>query len=958
MEAAGRPQLVVRLLGGVHASLDGVDLDLGPPGPRSLFAVLALRANTVVTREELTDALWGENPPRTADGNIYSYVSNIRKVVEPGRSGGRGHNVLVRSRGGYLLTIPPDGLDLARFAKSASAARTAMAAGDHAKALGACDVALSLWRGHAFGGAVGPLVEAERNRLDLRRLEVQELRCEALLETGSAPTAVGELSSLIALHPLNERLHELRMLAMYRSGRQAEALQVYQQVRVRLADELGVDPGPSLQRLYQRVLAADPALSGDVAPGAPAVRRDSGAPVRSRAVPAQLPHSVPVLAGRAAEMARLREICTPAANGVAVSSVVISAIDGIAGVGKTAMALHTAHQMAPHFPDGQLFVDLRGFDPQHSPLTPEEALGHLVRSLGAEPDPVADLGEKAALYRSLLSGRKILIVLDNAASVEQVRPLLPGTAGCLALVTSRNRMAGLVARDGAARLALDSLTMAGSLELLRGVLGTDVVDAELEAASELAQRCGHLPLALRIAAERIAGGDFHALSEMVDELRVEQNRLDTLSTPDDPLSTVRAVFSWSYRTLKSVDARAFRLLSVHPGGEVDIDVAAAVFGTDRLTARRHLESLDRRSLLQRLGPHRYRMHDLLLTYAAECAGLDEPPELVVAAVERLVRWYLTATVAARSMVMPEFAKAESTDAGEGARPRFATYDDAIRWTNDQLATIEAVVHLAVDRGHLELATRIATASSVLYHCTSRWTDWLRMAEFGQAAAKRIGDDRRRAFLCNDTAQASHQLGHEDDALRYFTTAAELLRSLPDQTDPAIVDNLAVSYATMSLHTNSVTQMEENWDMVRAHGTTAAVSTMSMSFCFVLSRAGRHEEAMEYGRQGVAGFREMDSSYILGQALLFLGEACARARELEQADRHYGEALEVWRRHDDRQRTAQTMHAIARTRHQMGRDVGVRALLREALATIDECGYTRANVQERQLMLDLLDELAG
>lgn len=954
MAAAGRPQLVVRLLGGVQAALDGVDLDLGPPGPRTLFAVLALRANTVVTREELIDALWGENPPRTADGNIYSYVSNIRKVVEPGHSGGRGHSVLVRSRGGYMLTILPDGLDLARFAASASAARAAMAAGDHAKALRDCDAALSLWRGHAFGGAIGPLVEAERDRLDLRRLEVAELRCEALLETGSAQAAVGELSALIAVHPLNERLHELRMLAMYRSGRQAEALQVYQQVRERLAGELGVDPGPSLQRLYQRVLTGDPALSGDVATGPVAVRREPHAPARSRAVPAQLPHSVPVLAGRAAEMARLRELCAPAANGIAASSVVISAIDGIAGVGKTAIALHTAHQMAPHFPDGQLFIDLRGFDPQHSPLSPEEALGHLVRSLGADPDPVAGLGEKAALYRSLLSGRKILIVLDNAASVEQVRPLLPGTAGCLALVTSRNRMAGLVARDGAARLALDSLSMTGSLELLRGVLGADVVDADLEAASELARRCGHLPLALRIAAERIAGGDYLALSEMVDELRVEQNRLDTLSTPDDPLSTVRAVFSWSYRTLRSADARAFRLLSVHPGGAVDIDVAAAVFGTDRLTARRQLESLDRRSLLQRVGPHRYRMHDLLGTYAAECAGMDEPPELVEAAVERLVRWYLTATTAARSVLMPEFAEVES---GEEPLSCFPTYDDAIRWTNDQLSTIEAVVRLAIDRGHLELATRIATTVSVLYHCTSRWKEWLRLAEFGQVAAMRIGDDRRRGFLYNDAAHAAHQLGHEDEALRYFAAAVELLRSLPDQHDPAIVDNLAVSYATMSLYTNSVAQMERNWDMVRVHGTKGAVGAMSMSFCVVLSRAGRHEEAMEYGREGVTLFREMNSSYILGQALMFLGESCARARELVQADQHYSEALELWRRHGDRQRTAQSMHAVARTRHQLGRDDDVRGLLREALSTIDECGYTKANEQEREHMLVLLDELS-
>ena len=950
--------LVVRLLGSVSASVDGVDLDLGPAGPRSLFAALALRANTVVTRDELTDALWGEHAPRTADGNIYSYVSNLRKVLEPGRSGGRLHDVLVRSRGGYMLALRPGGLDLALFEGSAVAARAAMAAGDHATALSECDAALSMWRGHALGGVVGPLAELERDRLGLRRLEVQELRCTALLETGSAATAVGELAALIAGHPLNERLHEMQMLAMCRSGRQADALRVYQQLRDRLAEELGVDPGPALRELHQLVLAGDPMLSGGPPVIVPAPRRAMVG--NQRGVPGQLPHSVPVLAGRTAEMARLRELCAPAMDGVSASSVVISAIDGIPGVGKTAIALHLAHEIAPSFPDGQLFIDLRGFDPLYPPLAPEEALGHLVRGLGAESDPVVDnLGEKAALYRSLLSGRKVLVVLDNAASVEQVRPLLPGTAGCLALVTSRNRMAGLVARDGASRLAVDNLSLDGSLELLRGVLGADIVDAEPDAAAELGERCGHLPLALRIAAERIAGGDYLALSEMVDELRVAQHRLDTLSTPDDPLSTVRAVFSWSYQALKPEDARAFRLLSVHPGREYDVDVATAVFGTDRLTAKRHLESLDRRSLLQRAGSHRYRMHDLLRVYAAECAELDEPATTVDDTVERLIRWYIATSVAAREVLMPGFARVGQYDAAEqGARAFLRTYDDAIYWANEQLSTIEAVVRLAMARGRFELATKVAVTLSVLYHCTSRWSDWLRLTELGQIAATRMGDDRSRGFLYNDAGQAAHQLGHEDEALRYLTAAVELLTSLPDQNESAVVDNLAVAYATIAVYTNSIDEMTTNWDKIKAHGTKSALGAMSMACCAVLSRTGKHDEALEYGRKSVALYGEVGATYTLGQALVFLGEACAVAHELDQADRHFTEALGIWRQHHDRQRSAETMHAVARVRHRMGRGADVRTLLREALMTIDECGYTRANEQQRKQILTLLDELSG
>lgn len=938
--------MVVRLLGRIQALDDGSEIDLGPTGPRSLFAVLAMRANTQVTLDELVSALWGETAPRTAEGAVYTYVSALRKALEPGRGRRDEPQVLISSRGAYSLLLPSGAVDVHKFETAAAEGRRRWANGDCAGALARFDAASSDWGGLPLSGATGPFADAERSRLELLRLDVVELRCAALIETGAAGDAVRTLSVLTGENPLHERLHELQMLALYRTGRQAEALQVYRQVHERLVDELGVDPGPGLRRMHQRVLAGE-----NVEPQAPTHRPA----VTPRVVPAQLPHGVSAFTGREAELRRLGELCV-GGDGVG-GSVVISAIDGAAGVGKTALAIHVAHQVADSFPDGQLFVDLRGFDPRCSPVAPDEALAQLLRGLGTDAEAQrADMPTLAALYRSLLSGRRVLVVLDNAVSTEQVRPLLPGSKGCLALVTSRNRLAGLVARDGATRVTLDLLRPEESLELLRRVLGADQVDSDVELARELTEHCGHLPLALRIAAERILGGD-HELAGMVGELRAERRRLDTLSTPDDESSIVRAVFSWSYHGLKPPEARAFRLVGLHPAAEIGVHDAAALLGTDTPDARRQLAGLVRRHLLEQVTRDRFRFHDLLRIYAVECAARDEPGTAAAESIQRLLAWCLASTVAARETLAPGLGQ---IDVGppDPDRPPMAlrTFDEAIAWAGRELPGLADLLRMAADRGYDEYAAKLATALGALCHCTSRWAEWLRIIKIGQAAAQRIGDRLSQACLYNDAGVVYHFLGRHDDAVNCHLDAVGILTEFDDRCQQTITANLTVAYSMMGRHLDALPLLEDALTMARAQGNRFVEASVADSLGSVLSKLGRHAEAIEYGLLCVDLVREVGAEHMLGHGLTQVGDSCLQAGRVEDAARYLGEALELWRGLGDRWGEARCMHALARALHRAGRTDGVRQLLTDALEMMRETGYLAINEHEACEIRSLLAEV--
>lgn len=871
----------MRLLGPVGATLAGAELNLGAPGPRSLFARLALSVDETVSADDLVDALWGEAPPRTARSTVYTYASILRKAL--------GDKALIGSRAGYRLALPAETVDVRRFEATFRAARRLWSADDHGAVLAECERARREWGGVPLGGAVGPFVQRERERLDALFLDVQELRCAALVEIGRPADAIADLSELARENPLPERLHEMLMTAQHRSGRTAEALRTYDRVRRALDDELGIDPGRGLREAYELVRSE---------PDKPSV------------VPAQLPHGGGAhFTGRARH---LREL-----QAVGPGSVVV--IDGPAGVGKTTLAIRFGHLVADRFPDGQLFVDLRGFDTRSGPVAPADALDRMLRALGAEEQPA----DRAERYRSLLAGRKVLVVLDNAVSADQVRPLLADAPGCLTLVTSRNRLI-----LGGPRVGLNTLSPAESVALLASVLGADQVREDPDAASELADQCGHLPLALRVAAERIGSGAY-GLTDMVDELRREEDRLDVLAQDDDELSDVRAVFRLSYRSLDPEQARAFRLLGVHPGTDIDLHEAAALLGVDLGTARDTVAGLVRQHLVQPTGTDRYRLHDLLRIFAAE---QDEPE--ADAAVSRLLACALAAAHAVRAELMPGLG-----DIVADARcphPPPTGYDAALTWAADRLPTLAATVRAAADRGHDRYAAQLAATLAVLCYGTSHWVLWLQVIEIGLAAARRTDDPLNIARLCNDAGVAYDFLpGHEDQAIACHEVAAEILAGL-DRTDPAVAANLAVAHVMLGRLRGSLELLERDLDSAHEQANPLFEAIAAFNLSIALSARGDSARALEYGRRGAAVLTASGAANrpMFGHASEQVGMSFLQAGHPAEAIGHLEEALAVWRELDNQRGMATAMHSLAEARHRAGRADGVAELLTAALPLAD------------------------
>ena len=579
---------------------------------RVVLAVLLLHSNHVVSADVLIEALWGSEPPPSARAAMRNYVKRLRNVL-----GGAGHDLIRSAPGGYLIRVAASDLDVTRFEALESAGRKAAEAGDWDRAADLLRAGLSLWRGEPLEDVRSEwLAVRELPRLAELRLRALETRIDLDLRLGRHAEAIAELWRLTRVHPLRERLYRLLMLALCQDGRYGEALTVYQSVRQVLISELGTDPGPELRHLHQRILASDPSLAG------PGMRRTARAAVTWSGMrggsppPRQLPAAAPHFCGRSAELTALRRITDePADAGLPT----IIAVTGAAGVGKTTLALQWAHEVAVRFPDGQLHVDLRGYDPG-SPAPSAEVLAGFLRSLGVPESGIpADQTERAACFRSLLASGRVLVVLDNARSAEHVRPLLPATPGCTAIVTSRDSLAGLVVRDGAQRVDLDLLPLTDAVRLLRSLIG-DRVEADPAAAQALAVQCACLPLALRGAAELAAARPAAPLADLVWQLGDRQQRLDLLDGGGDPRTAVRGVFSWSYRHLDRDSARAFRLLGLHPGTDIEPCAGAALMGTTVTHARRLLTSLARAHLIRPVGQARYAMHDLLRVYAAELAA--------------------------------------------------------------------------------------------------------------------------------------------------------------------------------------------------------------------------------------------------------------------------------------------------------------------------------------------------
>ncbi|MFJ5292446.1 MULTISPECIES: BTAD domain-containing putative transcriptional regulator [unclassified Streptomyces] len=876
-QQSGDSRLTFSVLGPVRAWRGGEALPPGSPQQRALLAALLTRDGRTATAGELIDAIWGEDPPSQALAAVRTYASRLRKVLDPG--------VLVSESGGYAIRIRAESVDLHRAQQLAANAEKAAGTGDRARARALIDEALELWDGEPLANVPGPYAETQRAALEEWRLQLTESRLDMDLEVGCHAEAVSELTSLTAAHPLRERLRELLMLALYRSGRQAEALAVYADTRKLLADELGVDPRPELARLQQRILQADAELARPAEESAP--------PAPSAARPAQLPATVPDFTGRAAFVRELGDRLVTAEGSV----MAVSALAGIGGVGKTTLAVHVAHAARPHFPDGQLYVDLQGAGSRAA--EPETVLGAFLRALGTADTAIPDsLDERAALYRTALDGRRVLVLLDNARDAAQIRPLLPGTAGSAALVTSRARMVDLA---GAHLVDLDVMSPEEALQLFTKIVGQERVGSERQASLDVVAACGFLPLAIRIAASRLSARRTWTVSVLAAKLADERRRLDELQAGD---LAVKATFELGYGQLEPQQARAFRLLGLAEGPDLSLAAAAAVLNMPAREAEDLLESLVDTSLLESAAPGRYRYHDLVRLYARSCAERDEqPPVERELALSRLLDFYLATAARVYAIERPGDRLVDHLEPTTYEGLTFTDRHDAQDWLYAEAMSLLACVRQsAAGTGTLRRAVDLLWAALDLAESGANSKEYTYAAGLLRDAARAARDEHAQGRAALTLTYVHHVAGRFDLAGQDAEEADRLAVRTGDRLSACWAANLLgimefyrghfdVGKAQAHL-TRAVEGFRDCEDMA---GEASALCNLSrlhlvdgdVTKAVALSRQGTEM----YDRMGHA-LKGANGRYALGLALTQDGQLTAAAERLN-------EALEVFR--DSRQR---------------------------------------------------------
>ncbi|AOR37528.1 regulator [Streptomyces fodineus] len=873
------------VLGPVRAWRGDEQLPIGSPQQRALLAALLLREGRTATAAELIDGLWGEDPPSSTRARtaLRTYASRLRKVLGPG--------VLVSESGGYAVRGLPEGaVDILAAQRLAGDAEGAKASGDLHQARDLLRRALSLWDGEALAAVPGPYAEVQRVRLEEWRLQLLESRIDMDLEEGHHAQAVSELTALTAAYPLRERLRELLMLALYRSGRQAEALAVYADTRRLLADELGVDPRAELRELQMRILQADPGLAR---PSEPDVERVP-APVR----PTQLPATVPDFTGRASFVSELIETLTAAGSEV----MALSALAGIGGVGKTTLAVHVAHQARAAFPDGQLYVDLQGTGSRAA--EPETVLGYFLRALGTPDSEVPDsLEERGTLFRSVLDGRRVLVLLDNAKDAAQVRPLLPGKEGCATLVTSQVRMVDLV---GAHLVDLDVMSPEEALELFMKIVGVERVAAEREAALDVVAACGFLPLAIRIAACRLAARRTWTVSALAAKLADERRRLDELQAGD---LAVKATFELGYAQLEPAQARASRLLGLADGPDISLPAAAALLDLPANDAEDLLESVVDASLLESAAPGRYRYHQLVRLYVRACAERDEqPPSERQAALSRLLDFYLATVSRVYAINRPGDVLVDHLTPTSVQGLDFTDPTDALNWFDAERGNLLSCARQSVGPLTLGRAADLLWCTLALdepgtgfeeYKSGTAFSEYESTARVLGHAAQEHNDAHAAVRVLVTLSTAHHFAGRFDEADREAERVLVLADTIQDRLARCWAANtrglIAIQQQRFADSEAHLVQAAEGY---RAIGSLPGEASALCSLSRVHAAIGRTEHAVSLAQQGVAIYEELGDAPHAANSRYVLGLALRAAGRLREADAELQRALAVFR--DQRQ----------------------------------------------------------
>ncbi|MFF4256826.1 BTAD domain-containing putative transcriptional regulator [Streptomyces sp. NPDC001663] len=831
------------VLGPVRVRRSGAELGLGGPQERALLALLLVRAGQPVAVSEIVGVLWGPRPPHSAVNVIRRHVGSLRRLVEPGLPARAAGRWLARDAGGYRWAADAGSLDLLRFRGLREEARQSDAP---ARAVELLTEALALWQ--APVAAQIPAEVRERagfGGVDRERLAAVREAADAALLAGLPEAVLPRLREAAADNPLDEPLSARLVLALAATGRRTEALGVYRAVCSRLAEELGIDPGAELRDAHRAVLQDTYSVLPASAP-----------------VPAQLPHDLPTFTGRDAELNDVLALSD--ADGPA-ETVVISAIGGMAGIGKTTLAVHWAHRVADRFPDGQLYVNLRGFDPSGAVMSPGEAVRLFLDALGVPPERVPHgLDAQVALYRSLLAGRRLLILLDNARDTDQVGPLLPGTPGCLTIVTSRSQLPGLVSAHGAHARTLRPLDSEQARAFLTRRLGAARLTGESRAVAEITALCAGLPLALACVAARSAAHPQFPLSALAAELRAAHGSLDAFSRTDTA-ANVAAVFSWSLGAVSPGAARLFRLLGLHPGPEVSVPAAAALARVPVREARRLLDELAGVHLVGEHAPGRYALHDLLRAHAAELAEGEHPEDDRAAAADRLYAHYLHTTHAADRLLAPHADPLPPGQPPEGvAAEPLAGDRHALAWLSAEYMVLLAVIDAAANSGRDRLACLLAWSLEPFFDRRGHWHDWAAAQRTALASALRLSDPAWEARGLRGLARAEGRLGLHDLSRPRLRRALALFTGLDDDFGRAETHrSLGWDCDQRGDLPGALRHNQQALDLFRTGGHRAAQASVLNSVGWYHALLGQYRQALGHCFEALTLLQDLDDRY--GQA---------------------------------------------------------------------------------------------
>ncbi|MCX4911133.1 BTAD domain-containing putative transcriptional regulator [Streptomyces sp. NBC_00878] len=936
------------LLGPVRAWHGPAEVRLGSPRQRLVMSVLLLRRDLPVPVDDLVDAVWDDRPPASAVNQLHIYVHRLRRAME---EAGRPESPIEYVGRGYRLQTPPEAVDLEVFQTTMSEAQEARRT-EPGRARTLVGQALFLWQGAALADLPGEWAQAQRVRLDQMHLDALETSLRLDLDTGIQYDMAAELAGVIAQHPLDERFREILMLALYRSGRQAAALEVYADTRALLAEKLGVGPGQALQQMYERILRADPGLLVPESDRRPAVvtapRQQPAQAAGVVPIPAQLPCDLPVFSGRRRETDEVVRVAeTGRRHG---GGTVLCVVGGSAGVGKTTFAVHAAHRLAPDYPDGQIHLDLHGFDSHESPVPPRRAMRSVLESLGVSADRLPeDPDAQTALYRSLLADRRVLLLLDNARDSRQVRPLLPSAPGALVIITSRDQLSGLLVRDGAHYLRLETLTATEARDLLVRRLGADCVGADAAATEAIVERGAGLPLALALIAGRAATRGAGSLTAIAEELRETAATLDALADRDRSLD-VRSVFSWSYEALPPEAARLYRLSSLTPSTGCSTAALAALADLPKARVRVVLSELTGSHLVDESDSGRFLSHDLLREYAAELLATHEDADDRSAAFRRLLGHYLrTAYLAARAIAVNLPSLALHPDAADAGADDVTDPERALSWFAREAEALTQLVGRAGAVPGCETQTwQLAWSLMEFLQREGRWDDQITTQRSALDAALRGGDAVGRSHSRRNLGRAYIQAGRLDEADEQLARALDLFTELGDLDGQARCHgNLALVKTHRGDHRGALPHVHRAVEQFEAAGDRRCQAAALNNLGWTYARIGSCREGLKHCRRALALLRDTGDRVAEAATWDSLGYIHHRLGEYEQAVDHYRRALELDRRLGDLFNGAETLAHLGETRLAMGDPDSAREAWQAALAVFQELApLAAAQVGER------------